>query len=155
MSEQNDIKKELESLNSPMLAAWQGKAKEWSVPNDLLEEMTQKVIEQEQQKTAKRISLVSRYVWQIAAAIALLIAGAWIGSMLNSNTADTALASAPLQDLSTKEVENYIINHIDDFDWALLEEQSATLAPESMYEFDLEDDEIDEDWLSDDDFDLF
>lgn len=147
MSKKKNIKQELEDLDSPILAQWQGKAEEWSMPDGYLDGLVNDVVAKSEQPTMiKLFRFVNKKSWQIAASVLFLIAVSWflINKEGSGNTLNTL---ASLNDISTEEIQTYVLDNIDEFELEMLEE----------YAFDNNDKlEIEDIWIEDQfDIDLF
>ena len=169
MSENKDIKKELEDL-SPMLSKMrEQKENPFQVPPNYFQSMQNEVFRQiaSEQKTPEQVTapnwvdqligqlqwlLQPRYAMALATVAVLLIAGIFY----LQPTANLPSTEVALNDLTEDDITTYISSHIEDFDATLLveaipEEEDASLLPTP----ELEDEEIEE-YLQDiiDDIDL-
>lgn len=122
MSDKKNIKEELKDLNSPILAQWQGKAEEWSMPDGYLNHLSNEIIaESEQPQQFRLIRLMQKKPWQIAASILFLVAATWF-FIKNGETQYQSNTLAGLENISTEEIQIYVLDNIDEFDVELLEE---------------------------------
>ena len=146
MSEKKNIQEELEDLNSPILAQWQGKSAEWSVPEGYLDTLVNELVEKSEQPTKfKLFTLINKKLWQIAAGFLFLITASWF--FVNNMQEEKLDTLATLDTISTEEIQDYVLDNIDEFDVEMLEE----FAFENNGQFEEEDI-----WLEDQlDVDLF
>ena len=157
MDEKQKIREELQELQSTRLLGYQGQKANWEVPEGYLDDLTDRVLAQ-QQATGPRIRRQFVLRWAAAAAVAL-VAGYWWWSV---TTAPPAIAQAAVDwnQIPTEELQQYVSDNIDEFDLELLAEtvaqtseqpqqqqaQSANgISIEAMEEFL----EADDEWLED------
>lgn len=160
MSKKQDIKHELEELDSPILAKWQGKSDDWTMPKHYLEDLSNKVIaESKQEKKATIVPFNRSIVWKIAAAILLLLTSTWLFLDLPTQNDSLPLVAVNLDDFSSQEIHDYMLDNIDDFDVELLETYAMDIDEDLSFE--IEDEILDElnlegDWLEENtEIDLF
>ena len=148
MSEKKNIQQELKDLDSPLLAQWQGKAEEWSMPEDYLDDLTSEIIARsEQPLTVRLLQFRHKKSWQIAASILFLLTASWF--FVNNGTAkQPSSVLASLENISTEEIQIYVLDNIDEFDVELLEEYAFDNNEEQT--------ELEDNWLDEQfDTDLF
>ncbi len=160
MSKKDLIRQELEELDSPILSQWQGKAKDWSMPEHYLTNLTNEVVAQSgKNKLAKTFVLWSSLSWKIAASILFLLASTWLFYNYQP-IASPAASLAGLEDVSIEEIQDYVLNNIDDFDMNMLEEIALEMGSETPFQIEdvLLDSDINEEyqWLEENtEIDLF
>ncbi len=156
--EENDIKKELDAQEAPLLRAQQGKVPKWELPSGYLDQLADRALDQATAKpvtTYRRLRVVAR--WAVAAAV-ILVAGFWW--MSNQSFEPTAqLAELDWNSIPTEDLQQYVSDNIEEFDLDLLAEGAletagSTVVPpapagdvsiEALEEFLQDDDE----WLDD------
>jgi len=158
MSKKQNIKEELEGLNGSILAQWQGRAKDWQMPDNYLADLADEVIAgSKQEKNGKIIAFRRSSAWKIAAAVFLALAGTWVFYSLQTQA--DVLPLAALDDLSSEQVQDYVLKNIDDFDMELLE--SYTMETNNNFSSEANNQAFDSyepegDWLEENtDIDLF
>lgn len=141
MSDKKNIQEELKDLSSPILAQWQGKAEEWSMPDGYLNHLSNEIIaKSEQPQKVKLIHVMQKKSWQIAASILFLVAATGF-FMNNGKTQYPSNTLASLENISTEEIQIYVLDNIDEFDVELLEEYALEDNGEYL--------DLKENWLED------
>ncbi len=121
MSEKKNIQEELEHLNSPILTEWQGKSAEWLMPEGYLDNLVNEVVTKSEQSTKfKLFVLRNSNFWKIAAGVLFLIVASWFfRDNIQGKNRDTL---ATLDNISTEEIQDYVLDNIDEFEFEMLEE---------------------------------
>lgn len=121
MNEQNNIRKELEELDAPLLQSLQG-AKQPALSSDKLEALTQRAMHQAQEepiRPSEAKTVQFRLVWRWAVAATVLLAAGWL-AWPDRITDTTGIAG--LDELPTDVIEQYIVENVEDFELAMWEE---------------------------------
>jgi hypothetical protein len=121
MEERKKIQAELAQLKGEQLRRWQAQATPWELPENYLEELTERVMAS---PAAKRRHLPRRTYWALAASVAFLLAASWLVFQNGNNAPEQP--EADLAQLSEEAILMYVNNHIDEFDLALLTEGRTT-----------------------------
>lgn len=130
MDERQKIREELQELEAKQLHAAHGQVPKWELPSDYMAGLTDRVVESTAHAGARyRRMVIIR--WAAAAAIVLVASYWWF----QTPTVDhkPPLAVMDWNDIPTEDIQQYVSENIDEFDFDLLANSVAEGAdPDEM-----------------------